>query len=238
MIMEVAGRGLSETRTHETKFVFNNSSVKKILKWLNSRCFSDTVFPASIVSSIYYDTPSKRYLGEKINSDFFKKKIRLRWYSDLKTGKSEAKSYFETKYKIGNKREKIRYETDFTGDFLSKVNLNDLALKNIPRLCLSDDSAISDPVFPIFDIIYKRVRFVEPILGLRLCVDYDIGVSRVNWQILPGIPPFWLRTAVFELKGTSQDMPQILHQLTAMGCRKQSFSKYMVCYKKIIREID
>ncbi|MFC2165334.1 VTC domain-containing protein [Acidobacteriota bacterium] len=226
-----------ETRSHETKYVLSNSSVPTILRWLRSRCSPDPKFPASIVSSIYYDTPSLRFLREKFNSDFIKTKVRLRWYADTETGKPEAKSFLEAKYKIGNTREKIRRETHITGDWLSNVNLNNRALKNIPRMFISEKMLFPDIICPVFKISYTRMRFIEPTTGSRLCVDYDISSSGVNWKILPDVPPFRLQTAVFELKGKSKELPRTLHQLTALGCRKFSFSKYMICYKKIIREI-
>jgi SPX domain protein involved in polyphosphate accumulation len=211
--------------------------VYRIVQWLEARCFPDPVFPDSIISSIYYDTPSLHFLREKINSDFFKTKIRLRWYADSETEKPEVKSYLEAKYKMGSRREKIRKETHISGDWLSKVNLNDQALKNVPLMFLSYNKALPRPIFPVFDVNYRRIRFVEPTSGARLCIDYDICSSRVNWQILPKVPPIRLQTAVFELKGKSKDLPRALYPLTAMGCRKYSFSKYSVCYKKIIREM-
>jgi len=185
---------------HETKYVLNNREALKIIQWLKFRCSPDPEFPGSIVSSIYYDTPSLRFMREKINSDFYKTKVRLRWYADLETEKPETKSYLEVKYKIGNRREKIRSETHFTGDWLSLVNLNDQELKNFPRMYISDNKLLPGSICPVFKIRYKRIRFVEPATRDRICVDYDISSPCVNWQILPRVPPFRLQTAVFELK--------------------------------------
>ena len=50
---------------------------------LDSVCRRDPEFPAAVVWTIYYDTPAFASLGEKINSDYLKRKIRVRWYSDL-----------------------------------------------------------------------------------------------------------------------------------------------------------
>jgi SPX domain protein involved in polyphosphate accumulation len=225
----------SEASAHEIKFVFSNSAAHLFIQWLRSRCFPDPVFPASIVSSIYYDTPSLRSLQEKINSDYIKTKIRLRWYSDIETRVPEDKSFLEAKHKVGWRREKIRLETDLAGEWLSRVNLDNQMLKTIPQKFLSENILIRRHIFPVFDICYKRYRFVEPTTGARLCVDYDICTSRINWEILPEVPPFRLRTAVFEQKGKLRQLPEVLRQLTALGARKHSFSKYIVCYEKIIR---
>ena len=81
---------------HETKFVLNNSAAGTIIRWLQCRCRLDDRFEAGIVSSIYYDTHKWRFLSEKINSDYLKTKIRLRWYSDIDSGESGDDSFIDS----------------------------------------------------------------------------------------------------------------------------------------------
>ena len=162
----------------------------------------------------------------------------MRWYSDIETQTPEDKSFLEAKHKVGWKREKIRIETSLAGEWLAQVNLDNQILKTVPMKYLPENTPFHRHIFPVFDISYRRYRFIEPTTGARLCMDYDIRTSRVNWQIIRAVPPFRLRTAVFEQKGNLRQLPKVLHQLTAMGARKHSFSKYSVCYEKIIRMID
>jgi len=220
---------------HETKFVINNSSVHLIIQWLRCRCLPDREFPAGIVSSIYYDTRDWRFLREKINSDYLKTKVRLRWYADIDSEEPEDKSYLEAKYKVGPKREKVRIKTDFSGKWLSRVGLDNRKLLHIPGFLRSMGVMVGSALCPAFKITYKRLRFVEPTTGARLSVDYDIRAPDVNRRMLPRTNPFGLRSAVFELKGPMRELPDVLGQLTALGCRKQSFSKYSTCYAKIMR---
>ena len=220
---------------HETKFVVSNSFVHLIIQWLRYRCLDDRKFPAGIVSSIYYDTPDWYHLSEKINSDYLKTKVRLRWYADIDTEEPEDESYLEAKYKIGSKRKKVRVKTDFSGKWLSQVALDNQKLLHIPGLLRPKGVMTRSALYPAFKITYKRLRFVEPTTGARLSVDYDIRAPQVNRQMLPRTNPFVLRSAVFELKGSMRDLPNVLGQLTALGCRKQSFSKYSACYAKIMR---
>jgi hypothetical protein len=42
-----------------------------------------------------------------------------------------------------------------------------------------------------------------------------------------------LNTGVVEVKGHVAELPETLHQLTALGCRKQAFSKYGTCYSNL-----
>jgi len=221
--------------THETKFILNNITAKEIIQWLQSRNKPDPEFPAGIISSIYYDTWDWHFLRAKVNSDYLKTKVRIRWYADIDSEEPEDKSFLEVKYKVGSRRKKIRIKTDYSGSWLSSVSLDDQSLLKIPHLLRSHGVVINEHLYPAFQITYKRLRFIEPITGVRLCLDYDIGAPRVNRQMLPRTHPFWLQNAVFELKGKINELPDVLYQLTALGCWKQSFSKYSACYQKIMQ---
>ena len=157
----------SETSAHELKFIFSNSSAHLFIQWLKSRCFPDPEFPASMVSSIYYDTRCLHSLQEKTNSDYIKTKIRMRWYSDIGTQTPEDKSFLEAKHKIGWKREKIRIETSLAGEWLAQVNLDNQILKTVPMKYLPENTPFHRHIFPVFDISYRRYRFIEPTTGAR-----------------------------------------------------------------------
>ncbi len=220
---------------HEIKFVFENSRVSILIKWLELRCIPDPEFPTGRVSSIYYDTLNWQFLNEKMNSDYLKTKIRIRWYENIEGGKQGERSFLEAKYKIGASRKKQRLKTDLSGKWLSKIQLNDPELTQIPFLLCSLGVKIPSLLFPAFQISYNRFRFVEPVTRSRLCVDYDIGVPRTNWQMMPKINPIKLKNGVFEIKGPITELPDVLGQMTALGCRKESFSKYGSCYMKLIQ---
>lgn len=222
---------------HELKFIFNNSAAHIIARWLHCRCLPDPEFPAGIVSSIYYDTADWQFMGEKINSDYHKTKIRLRWYADIDTEEPGDESYIEAKFKIGSRRDKIRVKTGLAGNWLKRVNLENKKLLPIPHLLRSKGVIVAGRLVPVFKINYKRMRFIEPTTQARLSLDYDILSPCVNHRVMPQTNPFHLKNAVFELKGVLTELPDVLHQLTAIGCRKQSFSKYGFCYQKIMRTL-
>lgn len=220
---------------HEGKYVIHNSIAHKIVEWLQRRCWPDREFPAGIVSSIYYDSRDWRFLREKINSDFLKTKVRVRWYQDINTKEPLNASFMEVKHKTGGIRRKERVKTPHSGAWLSKTELNDPQLMALPDLLKAEQVFLQGPLFPVFQISYKRRRFVDPASGLRLSIDYDIHVPRVNPAMVPRVNPAFLNNAVFETKGEHNRLPEPLHQLTALGCIKQSFSKYSMCYQKIMR---
>lgn len=220
----------------EIKYIIENHSANIISTWLQSRCWKDPDYPAGLVSSIYYDTPTWRFLREKINSDFLKQKIRVRWYSDIESAIPDGKAFLEAKFKIGSRREKFRIPSDMDGRRLGNILLTSALLLKVLKPLLEKGVPVPGPVFPVFQINYRRLRFIEPVTGARINFDYDIHVPRVNYRMIPQSGLFHLNTAVFEFKGNTSVLPPVLHQLTALGCRKESFSKYMVCYQKAMGE--
>lgn len=217
----------------ETKYGFDNFIAGKVIAWLGARCSQDLKFPCGIVSSIYFDTRNWMYLNEKINSDYLKTKVRLRRYSGFDGKKQGTASFLEVKYRIGSRRKKIRIEKD--SDWLVDIPLESLDYLSITDALAREGILFHDKIFPVFQIRYKRRRFTDPVTGVRLSVDYDIHVPSLNRQMVKRTNPFHLDRAVFEVKGNKFELPDNLQQLTAFGCRKQSFSKFYACYNHLMQ---
>ena len=218
---------------HETKFVFDNRRRHVIRRWLELRCPRDPHHPAYAVSSIYFDTASWQSLHEKIHSDFSKFKIRLRWYSGLDSRESGEPVRLEVKRKRGRLRGKLRFPVDVSRDELASGELQDLKRPDVATLLRTHGVDAPSPLFPAFQIDYTRSRFVHPRSGAGLCLDYDIHVSRVNRRMVSRHDSRFLRQAVFEVKGATSRLLPDLTFLTRLECRKQSFSKYLACYRLV-----
>ena len=222
-------QGLSRPE-HETKFVFHNVLASPLIRWLQLRCVADPQFPTGIISSIYYDTKDWLLLNEKLNSDYYKTKFRVRWYEPLGEKEYADLSFVEIKYKIGATREKIRFQSKYSGKDLAARELTDPELLELQQQARKKGARIPFSLYPAFQIRYKRFRFLEPKTRCRICIDYDIQAPRVNGQMLTCSKPLAvLNTGVVEVKGNIAELPDTLHQLTALGCRKQAFSKYGSC---------
>ena len=217
----------------EIKYTINNCNNRKILNWLKSRCKVDTAFHAQTVSSIYYDTWNWKLLNEKINSDYLKKKIRFRWYSDISCRQHHEPSFAEAKFRIGTKRTKVRIPTPYSGDKAAQTPLHHPLFMQIPNLLEANGVILGEKYFPVYQISYKRIRFKEPRTGASVCFDYDIRAPRINTFMLPNAYPSTLHTAVLELKGPVEELPPVLYPLIKLGCKKGSFSKYQQCYLRI-----
>lgn len=220
-------------RENELKFVIGNQYAHHVLKWLACHCRPDPIHPAGTVSSIYYDTRSLQFLYEKVNSDYLKTKVRLRWYADVENTRQGSVSFIEAKHKIGAKRKKTRLQTPHSGDWLAKIGLADTRLLSIPLRLLSEGVNLQHPLFPTCHIRYKRYRFMEKSTTARVCFDCDIAVPRINRLLTPQHHPCMLQTAVFEIKGDTQKVPEPLRPIMGLGFKKASFSKYSACFEKM-----
>jgi hypothetical protein len=80
---DVAARPAPNWGERELKFTMPAARAHLARRRLETLCRRDPEFPSAIVWTIYYDTPALVSLGEKLNSDYLKRKIRVRWYSDL-----------------------------------------------------------------------------------------------------------------------------------------------------------
>ncbi len=226
-------RNSGQLGEHETKFILPNVRAGVLSSWLSTRCQPDPSYSVGIISSIYFDTRDWKLLGEKINSDHLKNKVRLRWYSDCETGEPAPTTFLEVKYKIGSARKKIRIKTEVSAKTILATPLNNNGLLQIPRMSLGHGVVLPMSLYPVFQLNYLRHRFIDPLTNARLAVDSNIHISRVNNKMVQRSNPTNLPDAVFELKHAKSNLPEWLHQLTALGCRKSSFSKYSTCYSHV-----
>lgn len=218
---------------NELKYVIGSRRSGSVLQWLKCNCRPDPQFPVGVVNSIYFDTRDWQSLGEKMNSDYIKTKIRLRWYAEIDGSHAPNQSYAEVKYKIGYKRQKKRVATPFSGGDLAGMDLHNPVLLRIPQILKSHGIRLDRALFPVYRIEYKRYRFLEPLHGSRICFDKDICIPRVNPMAVARQYPLALQTAVFEYKGAFAELPYSLFPLMKLGLRKASFSKYGACFQKL-----
>ena len=222
-------------REKELKFSFPNVRAPALREFLRRYCLKDPLYPDGIVSSIYFDTKDFRMLGEKLSSDYLKLKVRLRWYSDHKTGAPGDHYFLEIKRKIGSSREKLRERIE-TRPFDPVDNfLRTEQYAFVNQLLISRGVVLGQPIFPILQIDYRRARFIDIISNARLSVDSDIGVQRINRQMLPTARSAELKTSVFEHKSIRGEISDRLQQaIVVANSKKNAFSKYSECCRKVM----
>lgn len=218
---------------HELKYVIANHRAKIIAGWLLKKCRPDPLYAAGRVSSIYFDTRQWNHLDEKLNSDYLKTKVRIRWYSDYASRKVLPGAFLEAKFKIGSRRKKVRIPLDTDSEWLATVALEKPILSSLLRPLAAAGIIVQNQLLPAFQVNYTRRRFIDPLTGARLCVDWDIHAGRVNPLMVPHRNTKVLPDAVVEVKDKREILPDWLHQITALGGRKDAFSKYSQCYLQL-----
>ena len=213
----------------ELKFVLPNGRLAHARRWLDALCRRDAAFPEALVWTIYYDTPALDLLGEKINSDYLKRKIRLRWYSDLE-GNASGPAFMEAKMRTGNRRSKVRVRLAHPAQELATWSMQDARFRAFPALLRPHGVLDAERWQPVVQIRYRRDRFVEPASRARISLDGDIAGSAVNPVILGSADLSELPVAVLEVKGAVDELPLALRPMLQLGAHKTSFSKFMAVY--------
>ena len=228
------GRIPASTLEAEGKFALPAHRVGPALDWIRLACDPDPRFPHGVVASIYYDSDGWDFLRGKVESDYLKTKVRLRWYSEA-GGAPGGRAFAEIKYRVGCRRAKLRFETQHDAGWLARVSLDDPALLSIPRELKRRGAPLAKALFPAFEVRYERRRYVERGSGARVCIDYRIGAPRFNRRMLPRGTPCELANAVFEVKSQQGELPPTLRRLVSFGARRSAFSKYYECYLGLSR---
>jgi hypothetical protein len=183
--------------------------------------------------SIYLESLDGSSYSEKINSDYYKTKYRVRWYeapsqSQIISGsRSSFPVFLEKKCKIGSQRKKYRESIQCS---LDEIKNNDLSSPYHQRWKFHFyQSGTTCNLEPYLQISYVRKRFYDPFSKSRISLDYNIRVERSNPHYAPPPCTTELSLGVLEIKRDSPDSPEVLRHLTHNLTRKTSFSKYERC---------
>ena len=220
----------------ELKFALPQGRAPLVRSWLGRICRPDPEFPAALVSTIYYDTTALISLSEKLNSDYLKRKIRVRWYSSLQ-GDVTGPAFVEAKFRTGTRRSKVRQQLSFPAAEIAGMDLADRRLHRLPELLRAHGVLGHGAWQPLMLIRYRRDRYTEPASRARISLDSDIRAAAVNPAMIPTGDLSPLGTAVLEAKGRGDELPRALHGLLGFGIRKQSFSKFLAVYAHMTRRV-
>jgi hypothetical protein len=235
-IAEIPGPARGDLQ-RELKFVLPLPRAGIALQLLTALCQPDASYPAAIVSTIYYDTPDLRLLFEKLDSDYLKTKVRLRWYRSLEGAEGAATAFLEVKSRVGSLRDKARTVVPLAPAWLERADLDDPALVRVVADATTLGVELPGPLLPALLVRYRRYRFVEPVSGTRVSLDYDIEAPRGRRGLFRSGSPAFLQDAVIEVKGESADLPRALRPLAHLGMRRAAFSKYAAAGLAVLRTL-
>jgi hypothetical protein len=216
---------------HEIKCLVPVSRSASFRGWLASVTVPERAHPPGLVCTTYYDTPGLSLLGEKINSDYLKTKVRVRWYTTF-DGRPDAGAVFaEVKYRVGNRRDKLRVRLDVDPPDLARQPLHTSHWSSLVEPLRAVAPMLPARLEPVVSLRYARYRYLDVASGARLSVDEDITVTALNETRIVGRVPARLPVGVFEYKGRPETLPPHLATAVRFGARRGSCSKYLACYQ-------
>jgi hypothetical protein len=225
-----AAAGALGALEHEIKYLVSSRRVAALAAWLPTVCLPDTRYPPAYVHTVYFDTPDLTLLAEKIASTYVKTKVRIRWYAPLGDPGHAGPTFVEAKFRVGNRRDKVRFEIGPAASALQRHALSHAAWQDALEPLRAAVPQLPTLLAPVLALRYVRRRFFDPRTASRLTLDEGIAVTALNAARVAGrIGP--LESAVFEIKGPQAELPAHLHPVLRFGARRGCFSKYLACYQ-------
>ena len=202
------------TQRLEKKFIYENGD-ESYKFFLISGMFKKT-FPQRLVNSIYFDTDIYQDVWDNINGFGNRKKIRLRWYDNIKNSKvfveEKKKINFITKKKV----QKIGVFKNFE-NLMSFVNNNEF--KKINTI-LNKKINLKKTLL----IRYQRNYYELPNKKLRVTVDNDLTIfQKYPSQFIK------IDKTIVELKYDvkNSNFVNLFIKNNFLNNRNQKFSKYV-----------
>jgi hypothetical protein len=220
----------------ELKYLLPQASAGFVLRWLEGVAAPERAHPPALVVTTYYDTPGLELLDEKVDSDYLKAKVRVRWYAPLDRRAPDGGAFAEVKSRAGATRSKRRILLQEPAAALAALPLDRPEWTAVVGRLRDGVSDLPPDLAPVLQLAYARHRFVDA-FGARVSVDTEIEVRAVSHARLrvPG-PPGVLRWSVFEYKGHAANLPPHLAPVARFGARRAAFSKYLACYEHVTRQ--
>lgn len=210
---------------YECKYRLAAARAESLRVHLAARARPDREHPENRVHTLYFDTPRLRTRGDKIDGDYVKRKLRLRWYA---AGPGEAparRAWLEVKAKAGSRGGKWRLELDWTPP-ADAASLGHAALVDLEGLVRERGG---HDLRPSCWLSYRRHRWVWPADASRIALDREI---RIEWSAswIPKrrpdpLPPL----AIVEWKGSLPTPGPSLVRLFGRRARREAISKYSLC---------
>ena len=213
----------------EQKYALRNAEAVPVRSYIAGCCKPDGQYAAGRITSIYYDSPDGQLYQEKVNSDYIKTKVRLRWYSSIRrsTPSGMVPCFLEVKRKVGSTRQKLRHPVEVCASDLA-APYQSARIAELAQLAYEQGYCPPFKLVPVVVISYIRHRYIDPVTRSRISLDTAITCQSANAKYVPAPSAVTLNEAVMEVKGTNSELPPTLLGLRRY-VRKTAFSKYSRC---------
>lgn len=212
----------------ERKYYLTPRDVGLAYGLLRQVCRTASEYPSEQVSSLYFDTPDLEQHERSHGGDYYKDKVRIRWYGENKDMNGMRTIFIELKSRRGFSSTKQRLRLQVPAESLTQVNLG----KGIvPRTFLMDTLARfgyfpSTVLLPVIKISYWRYRFSEIMTGQRVSLDCHIRSTMIMPGLGNGERELELPGSILEFKGRTMELPVALRRARILDTDWTRFSKY------------
>ncbi len=216
----------------ERKYYLTPRDIGLAYGLLHHICPPASEYACEQINSLYFDSADLEQHERSESGDYYKDKVRIRWYGKCEDLQGMQIVFLELKSRRGFAGSKQRLKLQVPAESLTAANLG---RGIVPRTLLMDTMARfgyfpSHVLLPIIKISYWRYRFSEIMTGQRIALDYHIRST----MILPGTgngeKELEVPGAVIEIKGQSMEMPLTLRHIKNMLYTDWTrFSKYSAC---------
>lgn len=214
----------------EGKYTVDLGNHDFVLAALRQLCRSDPEYPGDHINSAYFDTVDLDMLRQKLDSNYLKTKLRLRWYGSPSASETPVTAYLEIKGKEGVRRRKVRKKVSLAAAAVQPGKESFTDIQQFANSAYELDWIPNAAVFPMIVIRYYRHRFSEPLSGARISLDSEIQYSNVNPHFFPATGSRKLKHCVLEIKSDAGGMPPALASIKSRVNIRDSFSKYEECW--------
>lgn len=191
----------------------------------------DSKYPSEQINSLYFDTADLDQHERSASGDFYKDKVRLRWYGTENDMTRMQSLFIELKSRQGFASTKQRLKLPVPAENLA---LDKLGRGILPRSIMLEALTRfgyfpSEMLQPVIKISYWRYRFREFMSGQQISLDCHIRSTMII--SLPGNGERELKWpgGIIEIKGQTMELPISLKETRMLDTDWTRFSKYSAC---------
>jgi len=198
---------------------------------LRHTCLADRFYARGQVNSLYFDTAELEQHERSDSGDYFKDKVRIRWYGERWDSSPIQVVFLELKSRRGFVGTKQRRRIQVPAVQLAPENLG---RGIVPTTLLAETLALfgrfpAGKLLPVVAISYWRYRFCEIATGQRVSLDCHIRSTALLPGMGHGETQLELPGAIVEIKGRTMELPATLRSARMLQMDWARFSKYSAC---------
>jgi len=215
----------------ERKYYLTPREVGFAYGLLRQICLPAREYHSEQINSLYFDTVDLDQHERSASGDYYKDKVRLRWYGEDDKLNGMQAVFLELKSRQGFASTKQRLKLQVPAESLALANLR----KGIvPKTLFMNTLARfgyfpSEILLPVIRISYWRYRFSEIMTEQRISLDCHIRSTMIIPGPGNGEKELKLPGAVIEIKGQSMELPKALKRARILDTDWTRFSKYSAC---------